>query len=609
MPTLPTTTLESVNDVRAEDEVEELEPVLSQCGVAAGIAHREPLQSSQSTVPSLPEVDDAPTRELRQRSLPEGFNASMKEILDRVWTLAFYEANIPFNVVRYPTFIHAVHETARLRMLAYTPPSYNAVRTRLLIAKRVDVEKKVEEKHGNSIGKYGVTICCNGWDNIQNRPLLNVVQYGPNGDLFLGTIDTTGNHKDQQYVASQIRPFLEKVGVHNVVQVYTDNAPVMTAASRHIFQSISYMYVQGCAAHCLDLLLEDWGKEEWVKKLVKKARIIFVFIKSHHASQAIFRRLSPDLSIRLPVETRFATNFIMIDRLLQVRNALERMIIDDEWPILMSDLRRRSPTAYAKAASVRRFIRLDGFWDTCENFLYMVIPVVKALRMFDGKAPATGMAWRVMYNLKIHVQRCAQPPFCLGLELARRALLSFENRWALMMTDLHWVGGMLNLTLHGWAPLHAHDQSRRISNRVFRKLAPDDETYVRVLNQYQDFLKNKGPLQEAVDPILQGAPPHEWWDAMGSEAKALQTIARRILAQVCSISSCEPNWSTYLFVHNKVRNCLQPSRVEDLVYICDTPCKCLLFDTFLSMEETARKPLTLHLQGSRCTNPTWATPM
>ena len=31
---------------------------------------------------------------------------------------------------------------------------------------------------------------------------------------------------------------------------------------------------------------------------------------------------------------------------------------------------------------------------------------------------------------------------------------------------------------------------------------------------------------------------------MGSEAKAFQTIARRILAQVCSISSCEQNWST-----------------------------------------------------------------
>ena len=168
MPTLPIATLESVNDVRTKEEVKELEPVLSQCGITAGIAHREPLQSSQSIVLSLREVDDAPTRELRQHSLPEGFNASMKEILDKVWASAFYEANIPFNVVRHPTFFHAVHETARLRMSAYRPPSYNAVRTRLLTAKRVDVEKKVDEKLGNSIGKYGITIYCNGWNNVQN---------------------------------------------------------------------------------------------------------------------------------------------------------------------------------------------------------------------------------------------------------------------------------------------------------------------------------------------------------------------------------------------------------------------------------------------------------
>ena len=87
VPTLPTATLKSVNDVRAEEEVEEveeLEPVLLQCRITTGIDHREPLQSSQSTVPSLREFDDAPTQELRQHSLPKGFNASTKEILDKV---------------------------------------------------------------------------------------------------------------------------------------------------------------------------------------------------------------------------------------------------------------------------------------------------------------------------------------------------------------------------------------------------------------------------------------------------------------------------------------------------------------------------------------------
>ena len=228
---------------------------------------------------------------------------------------------------------------------------------------------------------------------------------------------------------------------------------------------------------------------------------------------------------------------------------------------------KKTPTAYAKGALVRRFIYSDGFWDTCENFLYMVILVVKTLHVFDKKAPAIGMAWRIMYDLKTHVQGFAEYPFRLGLELAQWALLSFEIIWALMMTDLYWAGGMLNPILRRWAPFHEHDQSRRILNRVFRKLALNDETYICVMNLNQNFLKNKEPFQEAVDPIVQGAPPHEWWDAMDSEAKAFQTIARQILTQVCFISFCEQNWSIYSFVHNKVHNFLQPSRAEDLVYI------------------------------------------
>jgi hypothetical protein len=31
-----------------------------------------------------------------------------------------------------------------------------------------------------------------------------------------------------------------------------------------------------------------------------------------------------------------------------------------------------------------------------------VIPVVKALRVFDGKAPAMGLAWKVMHDLHTH---------------------------------------------------------------------------------------------------------------------------------------------------------------------------------------------------------------
>ena len=190
-----------------------------------------------------------------------------------MWATAFYEANIPFNVVRHPAFANAVREAVCHRMPAYKPPSYNAIRTTLLAAKKKNLDKQVKEKLGNSIDKYGVTLCCDGWDNVQNwtlnivpsstwfpRPLLNMVQCGTKGNVFLDTIDTTSNHKDHTYVATQILSFVQKVGADNVVEICTDNAPVMSLAACDVMRINRHMYVQGCAAHCFDLLLEDWAQ-------------------------------------------------------------------------------------------------------------------------------------------------------------------------------------------------------------------------------------------------------------------------------------------------------------------------------------------------------------
>jgi hypothetical protein len=244
---------------------------------------REPaLRSPRSASMGLGAVHQTP-QDLRQLSLTEGFNASTKLHLDRAWASAFYEANIPFNVIRHPAFIYVVKETTKHRMPAYTPPSYNVVHTSLLKAKKKKVERKTTQL-GDSLHKYGVILCADGWDNVQSRPLLNIIQTGTRGNLFLGTIDTTGEHKDAQDIAEQIITFVAKVGSHNVVQICTDNAATMANAGHMVMQSNPHMYVQGCAAHCLDLLLEDWDKQLWIKRLMKKERRICTFVKNHHAS-------------------------------------------------------------------------------------------------------------------------------------------------------------------------------------------------------------------------------------------------------------------------------------------------------------------------------------
>ena len=88
----------------------------------------------------------------------------------------------------------------------------------------------------------------------------------------------------------------------------------------------------------MDLLLEDWGKATWMKEVVKKSRTIVKFIKRQHMPLAVFRKYKEKLSLLISEKTKFGSNFIMVDRLLQVRTALERSVVDQQEVGYMSKL-------------------------------------------------------------------------------------------------------------------------------------------------------------------------------------------------------------------------------------------------------------------------------
>ena len=164
-------------------------------------------------------------------------------------------------------------------------------------------------------------------------------------------------------------------------------------------------------------------------------------------------------------------NFIMVERIVKVRDALDQMVIDPDWHIFVAGLQSSNGLAWNKTISVRTYICADGFWDSCDIFLHMVTTVVKTLRAFDGKQPAMGFAWKEMYELKNIVIRFAEEPYQLEASLVEKALDALNASWALMRNDLHVAGGMLNPYLRGWAPLHEADGHRNKLNNVLQKLA------------------------------------------------------------------------------------------------------------------------------------------
>ena len=228
---------------------------------------------------------------MRQQDLYEVYQLNKRKELDEKWASFFYDANVPFNVGRHPTFVEAVNATA-LAGFNYKLPTYNALQTTLIESKKMEVEAEVKKATSFSIETYGVSLCSDGWDNVVHRPLMNIMLSCPASDIFLGSVDTSGNKKTKEDIARELKRFIEQIGPMKVSQICTDNAANMLGVVDKVIETYPHIYKQGCAAHALDLLLEDWAKIPQFKDLIAKAKQVCLFVRNHHVTLALFREFS-----------------------------------------------------------------------------------------------------------------------------------------------------------------------------------------------------------------------------------------------------------------------------------------------------------------------------
>jgi hypothetical protein len=120
--------------------------------------------------------------------------------------------------------------------------------------------------------------------------------------------------------------------------VVTNNVAICKIIRQIIKDKYLHTTYNGCTAHGIDLVLEDIGEIDWVHKIVNEAKTIINFIANHHKSQTLFREFSNkeiDLALLRPRDTRFGTNFIILERLQKVKTLIQQMIVSLEWKIWM----------------------------------------------------------------------------------------------------------------------------------------------------------------------------------------------------------------------------------------------------------------------------------
>ncbi|KAG6483521.1 hypothetical protein ZIOFF_060169 [Zingiber officinale] len=111
----------------------------------------------------------------------------------------------------------------------YLPPGYNLLKTSLLQKEKAHIGKLLEPTKA-AWKQKGVSICSDGWSDVQRKPLINIMVVYKSGPMFLKTINCEGEYKDKAFISKLLINVINEVGHQNVVQVVTNNASVCKAA-------------------------------------------------------------------------------------------------------------------------------------------------------------------------------------------------------------------------------------------------------------------------------------------------------------------------------------------------------------------------------------------
>ena len=340
------------------------------------------------------------------------------EALHLLWSKAQIATGIAFSVFDNPHFRAAIQATAELgaaylrvkpdsNTLTARVPGSQAFATSLLDQTDESTQAQADKIKRSMQSETGGSITSDGMTNVTHRPLINVLYVTPSGVFYVKTIDASGVTKDAKYIAELIISAIEAEGAENVVLVVMDGAcrssfPLIEAKFPHIFCLV-------CVAHSLDLLLEDFAKEHvqgpivagherfsfdtsWMRDLIADCRKLVKWLTNHSKPLAFYREIAEALEPEdqpvggseplKPGETRFATNFIAMERQLNCRNIFTKLVVSDKFTRWVGQ--QQDTAGKAAASDFKSLVLSEDHWKGLEAIVALSSPIYTLLRHCDG---------------------------------------------------------------------------------------------------------------------------------------------------------------------------------------------------------------------------------
>ncbi|XP_042383976.1 uncharacterized protein LOC121976055 [Zingiber officinale] len=234
-----------------------------------------------------------------------------------------YDAGIAFNAVKYDSFKPMIEAIGQYGP-GMKPPSYHEVREPLL-KEEINHTMLILKQNEEEMAKNSCTLMADGWRDRKGRSLINFLVNTPKGSMFIESVDASSYSHTGKKMFEFLDKFVQRVGVHNIVQVVTDSASNNVFAGKKLMDNYPNLYWTPCAAHCLDLMFEDVFKMPDLKRALERAIIVNGYIYNRTMLLNMMREFTGQRDLIRPAKTRFATAFLTMRSFQQHKQNLRKM--------------------------------------------------------------------------------------------------------------------------------------------------------------------------------------------------------------------------------------------------------------------------------------------
>ncbi|KAH1232600.1 hypothetical protein GmHk_09G025212 [Glycine max] len=459
---------------------------------------------------------------LRQMNIRESMDKNEVLKVHQYIAHFWYQAGLSFNLIKLKSFKNMVVAIGQ-----YGPhlpiPSYHDIRVPLL-KKEVEYTENLMKGHREQWVKYGCTIMFDAWTDRKQRCIINFFINSQAGTMFLKFVDGSNFLKTGEKLFELLDAIVEEVGEENIVLVVTDNGSNNVLAGKLLENKRKHIYWTPCAAHCIDLMLEDIGKLPLIRKTIRRAINQVRFSYAHFSTLSLLRNCRNKRELVRHAITIFSTSYLTLERLHKEKANIRNMFISDEW--ILNKLSKEP-----KGKEVAKVVLMPSFWNSVVYTLKVMAPLVKVILLVDGeRKPAMGYIYEAMDKEKETI------------------IKSFNDNESKYKDVFAIIDKKMEL------PLHA---STHFLNPEFFYDNIDLEFDFEVTNGLFDYIKKLVPQFDVQQKILTELHLYKIGvEHFGSDF---------VMAQRKTHSPrCERNWSVFEQIYSKKRNRLEHKRLHDL---------------------------------------------